>query len=61
MAPAFTAVPADCRKAHAMPESQTQAVVAGRLVFEGLTESIDPDVAEAAAKLVEAIQEDAEG
>jgi hypothetical protein len=31
------------------------------LVFEGLTESIDPDVAEAAAKLVEAIQEDAEG
>jgi hypothetical protein len=25
MAPAFTAVPADCRKAHAMPESQTHS------------------------------------
>ncbi len=26
MAPAFTAVPADCRKAHVMPESQTPAL-----------------------------------
>lgn len=36
-----------------------EAVAAGRSVFEGMTESIDPDVADAATKLVQAIEAEA--
>ncbi|MFE0524971.1 hypothetical protein [Streptomyces sp. NPDC058954] len=35
-----------------------EAVRAGQHVFEGLTASVDPDVAQAAAKLLESIEED---
>jgi hypothetical protein len=37
-----------------------EAVVAGRGVFEGLTASVDPDVADAAAKLLQSIEEEAQ-
>ncbi|MFJ8595196.1 hypothetical protein [Streptomyces sp. NPDC093598] len=37
-----------------------EAVLAGRQIAEGLTESIDPDVVEAARKLLDAFDAEAE-